>query len=213
MDEFNDFWDVLPEKNPIAEQVCVTFLSFPYQISLITFLIVNNFLFRFIFFSELQRLREFLSLANGEDDELQDEEADFEVEVLATEAIQFLRFQLNDYPYPTFQLVNVLKRVRDEVIFDDLEYYTLLNTVENIGESKEFDKLLSMLANFRLGEEKYDTFCRVILPAVAEKVSTGVLGIRKVTLALIARDTDNHDLLRRFLQLCTATTTVATDSW
>lgn len=117
---------------------------------------------------------------------------------LSTESIQWLRFRLNDTPHPTFQLVNLLRRHIDEKLFDELEYYTLLNAVENVSESKEFSKLYTMLANFELqNEDKYEQFETVILPQLVEKVETGVLSAEKVAFALIAR---TDDLLRQFLQ-------------
>lgn len=104
-----------------------------------------------------------------------------------TEAIQYLRFKLCEFPYPTFQLINILKEANDEKIYDDLSYYTLLNTTENIAESKEFDRLYSMLANFKLGNDKHERFCRSILPQIVEKMNCKVIDSRKTMFAVIAR--------------------------
>lgn len=118
--------------------------------------------------------------------------------LLSSDAIQFLRFSLNDFPYPSFILVNILKHEAPyEKVFDDLEYYTIANAVENVSESKEYDKIYCMLANFQLRMEKFERFCVQVLPIVSERVNSGVLSSKFVILALLSR---NDKLLQRFLQ-------------
>lgn len=117
---------------------------------------------------------------------------------LSSEAIQFLRFSLNDYPYPSYLLVNILKREAPyEKVFDDLEYYTIANAVENVSESKEYDKVYCMLANIHLRSDKYERFCVQVLPIISDRINSGVLSSQSVMLSLISR---KDELLKRFLR-------------
>lgn len=118
---------------------------------------------------------------------------------LSDEAIQFLRFSLNDYPYPSFFLVNILKdKVPYEKIFDELEFYTIRNAVENVSESREYDKVYCILANLNLISDKYERFCVEVLPWISDLIKHGVLSSKLIVFSILSRNRDN--LLARFLK-------------
>lgn len=95
-------------------------------------------------------------------------------------------------------MVNILKAAEDEKIFDDLEYYTVSNAVENIEDSKEFAKLYSMLVNFRVGGDKQQKMVSTILPSLLEKTNKGIVNERAVTLAFLAR---SDDVIQTWIEL------------
>uniref|UniRef100_A0A336LL81 CSON013644 protein n=1 Tax=Culicoides sonorensis TaxID=179676 RepID=A0A336LL81_CULSO len=171
MEEFNDYWDILPNKSIKVEKELKEFLSC----------------------AILQRQNN----DYPNDDILPNFNTDSSSD-LSSEAIQFLRFSLNDHPYPSFLLVNILKKEAPyEKVFDDLEYYTIANAVENVSESKEYGKVYCMLANVLLHSDKYERFCMQVLPVISDRINSGILSSTYVVIALLSR---NDDLIRRFLQ-------------
>lgn len=154
------------------------------------------------FVESKQELKEFLSEAiKRKHDETRIPNSNYESSVLSLDATHFLRFKLYDFPYPTFMLVNLLKRgTRNETVFDELEFYSVLNTLDNISETKEFNKFYAMLVDVQLIGEKEKILLTDLLGTISEYVNKGILSNRSVYLSLVARDDEVFKSFLKFQQ-------------